>query len=75
MPSLAEHGPLGPPPTLRNDDCESFDTIKVVLQEHALANGYAINSNCSTLGKAAWVCSKSGKHCNQKSEDVLENKR
>jgi hypothetical protein len=75
MPSLAEHGPLGPPPTLENDDCKSLDTIKAVLQEHALANGYAINGDCSTPVKAAWVCSKSGKHRNQKSEDVPENKR
>jgi hypothetical protein len=58
MPSLAEHGPLGPPPILGDDDCKDLDTIKAVLQDHALKNGYAINVNCSTAIKAAWVCSK-----------------
>jgi hypothetical protein len=47
MPSFAEHGPLGPPPALGDDDCKSLDTIKAVLQDHALMNGYAISVDCS----------------------------
>jgi hypothetical protein len=53
MPSLTEHGPLGPPPTLSDDDCRSLDAIKAALQSHALMNSYAININCSTAVKAA----------------------
>jgi hypothetical protein len=53
MPSFAEHGPLGPPPTITDDDCKSLDTIKAVLQNQALINGYAININCSTASKAS----------------------
>jgi hypothetical protein len=63
MPLLAEQGPLGPLPALSDDDCKSLDTIKAVLQNHALMNGYAINVDCSTASKASWVRSKSGKHC------------
>jgi hypothetical protein len=76
MPSLTEHGPLRPPPVLSDDNCKDLDTIKAVLQDHALINGYAINVDCSTAIKAAWVCSKSG-HYNSRSKnkDVLENKR
>jgi hypothetical protein len=62
MPSLTEHGPLGPPSTLDHDDCKALDTIKSALQKHALAQGYAIKTDCSTLIKAAWVCSKSGNY-------------
>ena len=60
MPSLAEHGPLGPPPTISDKDCKDLDTIKAVLQKHALLYGFAISVNCSTPTKAVWVCSKSG---------------
>jgi hypothetical protein len=56
MPSLTEHGLLGPPPVLSDDDCKDLDTIKAVLQDHAFMNGYAINVDCSTAIKAAWVC-------------------
>ena len=76
MPSLTEHGPLGPPLVLGDDDCKDLDTIKAVLQDHALINDYAINVDCSTPIKAAWVCSKSGKYDSRsKNKDVLENKR
>ena len=77
MPSLTDHGPLGPPPTLSDDDCKSLDTIKAALQNHALINGYAINVNCSTLLKAAWVCSKSGRYdnCCKNKDSVPKKKR
>ena len=73
--SFAKHGPLGPPPTIIDDDCKSLDTIKAVLQDHALAHGYAISVDCSTAAKAAWTCSKSGKYRDTKNEDVPEKKR
>jgi hypothetical protein len=75
MPSFAEHGPLRPPPTIGDDDCKSLDTIKAVLQDHALINRYAINVDCSIAVKAAWTCSKSSKYRDTKNEDVLEKKR
>jgi hypothetical protein len=77
MPSLTEHGPLGPLPTLDNDDCKALDTIKAALQKHALAHGYAIKTDCSTPIKAAWVCSKSGNYddCSKNLKDVPGKKR
>jgi hypothetical protein len=77
MPSLTEHGPLGPPPTLNNDDCKELDTIKAALQKHALAHGYAIKTDCSTPIKAAWVCSKSGNYDDRSKnlKDVPDKKR
>jgi hypothetical protein len=75
MPSPIEHGPLGPPPTLSDDDCKDLDTIKAVLQKHALLHGYAISVDCSTPVKAAWVCSKSGQHRDHRTKDVPDKKR
>ena len=75
MPSPTEHGPLGPPPTLSDDDCKDLDTIKAVLQKHALLHGYAISVDCSTPVKAAWVCSKSGQHRDHRTKDVPDKKR
>jgi hypothetical protein len=77
MPSLTEHGLLGPPPTLDDDDCKALDTIKAALQKHALAHGYAIKPDCSTPIKAAWVCSKSGNYDDRSKnlKDVPDKKR
>ena len=74
MPSLAEQGPLRPPPTLSDDGCKSLDTIRAVLQDHALINGYAIIVDCYTTVKAAWVCSKSGKY-NSRSKKTVQSGR
>jgi hypothetical protein len=53
MPSLTEHGLLGLPLTLSDNDCRSLNAIKAALQSYALINSYAINTNCSTAVKAA----------------------
>jgi hypothetical protein len=73
---LTEHSLLGPPPTLSNSNCISTKTIKAALQNHTLLHSYVINNNYSTLVKAAWTCSKSGKYyVNKNMPDVLKNKR
>jgi hypothetical protein len=53
MPSFVEHGPLRPPLMISDDDCKNLNTIKAVLQDYALAHGYAISVDCSTAAKAA----------------------
>jgi hypothetical protein len=74
MPSLAQPGPLGPPPPTGNYD--TLAQIKPVLQAHARENGYAIIVQKSTPKDGAWVCSKSGKYDNKgKSSAVHESKR
>ena len=60
MPSLTHPEPLGPLPPTGEYSC--LADIKALLQAHAQDNGYAIVGDCSTLKKAAWVCSKSGKY-------------
>lgn len=76
MPSLTEHGPLGPPPMLTDDDCKGLDTILNALQDHALKNGYAVKVDCSTAAKAAWTCTKGGHYDSRsKNKDVPNAKR
>jgi hypothetical protein len=50
---LAEHGLLELLLILSNNNYKDLNTIKAILQDYALKNGYEINANYSTTIKAA----------------------
>ena len=74
MPSVAQPGPLGPPPP--EVTYANRPTLKAALTGHACENGFALTIKTSSPTRLIYQCSKSGKYNPKgKDKDIDPSKR
>jgi hypothetical protein len=66
IPSVAQLGPLGPPPP--EVTYTDISTLKAALTRHACENGFALTIETSSPTRLIYWCSKLGKY-NSKGKD------